>query len=241
MDISSLIRDAQRVQDALEELPDNRLVCKQQVKIYIPARYLERNLAYVGVDTYILGIYAMVVDDKYYAVSLVNAMMPLDPTETNRVKVDGDEYVEFVFMAGSTVIKDVVLVKTDSLVYKIYDEIFSNGQIPWYIGYEELGKIFDTAKYHAGANVGSNQEVTQLIASIVARNKNDRVQYYRNHIKSLDDLKTDPPFFVPLKSVTYSATNTVNKLGGSYMTEGVISSLVSPADRSERIERLLRQ
>jgi hypothetical protein len=240
MDISSLIRDAKRVNAALEELADLRLVCNRKVKIYIPASYVNKDLAYVGVDTYILGIYAITVDDKYYGVSLVNAMLNIDPTETNRIKINGDDYIEFVFMAGSTVVKNLMLVKTDMLAYKIYDEIFSSGNVPWFIGYEELGRIFDTALLHAGANIGGNQEVTQLIASIVARDPLDRTKYYRTKIKDLKELETDPPVYVPLRSVTYSATNTTNKLGGSYMNEGIISALVTQSVRRERIEQLLR-
>lgn len=239
MDVSQLIRDASRIHECLTEMPDGRLCTSKEVKIHIPSRFAERDLAYVGTETYILGIYAIIVEDKYYGVSLVNAMMGIDPAETNRIKVGEDEYFEFVFPPGSTVVKDVNLVKTDTLTYMVYDEMLSGGRIPWYMGYEELGKIFDTAKYHAGANVGSNQEVTQLIASIVARDPKDRTKYYRATIKDMDDLKKNPPVYVPLKSVDYSATNTTTKLGGSYMSVGIVSALNDPSDRVERVESLL--
>lgn len=239
MNVRQLVRDASRVHDCLQEMPDGRLCTSKEVKIHIPARFAERNLAYVGMEKYILGIYAIIVDDRYYGVSLVNAMMAIDPAETRKIKIDEDEYFEFVFPPGATVVKDVNLVKTDTLTYRIYDEILSGGRIPWYVGYEELGKLFDTAKYHAGANIGSNQEVTQLIASIVARDPNDRTKYYRTSVKSMEDLKKITPAYVPLKSVDYAATNTTNKLGGSYMSVGIVSALNDPSERVEKIEALL--
>lgn len=240
MDTTKLIRDAARVHACLEELPDGRVLAVKPVRIHIPARFAERDLAYVGIENYILGIYAIIVEDQFYGVSLVNAMIPIDPTETNRIKINGDEYFEFVFPAGSTVFKSLNLLKTDTLTYKIYDEILSGGRIPWYVAYEELGKLFDTALYHAGANIGTNQEVTQLIASLVARDSKDRTKYYRTTIENLSDMITNPPVYVPLKSVEYSSTNTTNKLGGSYFSLGVVSSLNDPSDRVEKIESLLR-
>lgn len=240
MNPRSLIRDPARVHNALRELDDGRLVTTVGCKIYIPSRFEERDLASIGIETYIIGIYAMVIEDQYYAVSLVNAMMRIDPTSTLRVMIDGDEYYEFVFDPGATVFTSVDLVKTDTIVYSIYNEIFAKGRVPWYLGYDELAMIFDTAKYHAGANIGQNQEVTELLVSIISRNEKNRHEYYRHIAKTSEALKT-PPAFIPLRSVSYAATNTLNKLAGSYAKEGLISALVNPTDRVERIEELLRR
>lgn len=239
MQVKHLIRDASKIHECLQELPDGQLVTKKLVKIYIPARFTERNLATIGVETYIVGIYAMVLEDQYYAVSMVNAMVRIDPDQTNRVKIDEDDYLEFVFTPGSTVIPSVQLVKTGSLVYRIYDEFFGKGRVPWYLGYRELAQIFDTASYHAGASVGTEHEVSELLVSIVARSAQDRTRYYRQTVTDVEAEVQNPPVFIPLRSVVYAATNTTNKLAGSYMQDGIISALNSPSTRSERIEDLL--
>lgn len=240
MDVRSLTRDAARVHAALEELPDGRLVTSRPTKIIVPARFEERGLTEVGVETHIVGIYAMVVDDLYYGVSLVNAMIRIEPFSTMKIKINGIDHYEFTFRPGDTVFSSTTLVKSDVLVYRIYDEIISKGRVPWYLGYSELGRIFDTARYHAGANIGANREVTELIISMIARNKKDRTKYYRTAVNSLEEMKTNPPAFVPLRSVIYAATNTTNKLAGSHFSDGIVSALVSPADRPERLETLLR-
>lgn len=241
MDPTKLVRDAEKVHAYLKELEDERLITVKGCKIYIPTRFADRGMAQIGIETYIVGIYAITVDDKYYGVSLVNAMMRIEPTSTMKVIINEEEYYEFYFEPGSTVVSKVQLVKTDTLVYRIYDEIIAKGHVPWYLGYTELGKLFDTARYHAGANIGSNHEVTELIVSMIARDAKDRHKYYRQTIKNMTDLRFNPPAFVPLRSVTYAATNTTSKLGGSYFHEGMVSSLVSPSDRVERIESLLRR
>lgn len=241
MDPAQLVRDAARVHACLQEMPDGRVTCTKRVTIQIPARFAERDLAYVGMDNYILGVYAIIVEGLYYGVSLVNAMIPIDPGQTNRIKVLGQDYFEFVFEPGSTVFKTLDLVKTDTIPYKIYDELYSSGRVPWYVGYEEMGRMFDTAQYHAGANIGQNREVTQLLASWTARNPDDLTEFYRTTIRTVEDMRKKRPAFIPMKSVEYSATNTTNKLGGSYFSLGVVSALNDPSDRVEPIEAILRK
>jgi hypothetical protein len=241
MDPSKLIHDPAKVQSYIRETPDGKLIAAKPIKLYIPTRFAERNLASVGIETHTVGIAGLVVEDTYYALFLVNATMRIEPTSLMKIMVGDDEYYEFFFEAGSTLVSTTKLVKIDTLVFRIYDEIIAKGRVPWYLGYDELGKLFDTAKPFAGANIGQNQEVTELIVSMIARDADDRTKYYRQTVKSRDDLKKRPPAFIPLRSVQYSATNTVNKLAGSYWSDALTSALVSPADRSERIEKLLRK
>jgi hypothetical protein len=241
MNIANLIRDANQIHLALEEMADGRVITTKGCKIYSPSRYVEHNLSYVGVDVYILGIFGITVEDKYLGVSLLNTMIPIDPTMTNKVKIDDDEYLEFVFAPGTTVFKSTDLVKTDSIVYRIYDEFIAKGYVPWYIGYEELGHLFDSSKEFADANIGTNPEVTQLIASMIARDPNDRTKYFRTAVDSFEEMSKKPPVYVPLKSVQYSATNTTTKLGGSYFQQGVVSALIDNSTRTENIEKLLRR
>lgn len=241
MNIKSLVRDKSKVFSALQELSDGKVVAKQECKIYIPARFTDRGLAELGVDNYITGICAIVVDN-HYAVMNVCAMLKIEPEETLKIKLQGEDYYEFSFAKGSTVISTLDLVKTDTLVYRIYDEIISKGRVPWYMTYDDLGHIFDTAKHHAGANIGENPEVTKLIVSMIARDRNDKSKYYRTVVENADTLKKYPPAFIPLKSVLYAATNTTNKLAGSYFSDGVVSALVDETTgEPSRIESLLRR
>lgn len=241
MNIKGLTRDPARVHANLRELPDERLITTKECRIYIPVRFSERGLASVSVETYIAGVYALVMENAYYAVSNVMAMVRIDPAATNKVVINGDEYFEFYFPAGSTLITNLQLVQQNQFVYKVYSEFFDKGRIPWYLGYEDLGRIFDTAKHHAGVNIGQNREVTELLVAAISRDSLDRTKYYRQGVESLNDLVVNPPAFIQLRSVAYAATNTTNKLAGSYMQDGVISALVNPSERTERIEEILRR
>lgn len=238
MDISKLIRDPARVLAHLHEMEDGSLVTSKECKLYIPSRFAERGLASLGADTYVVGICAFVMEGVY-SIMMVNAMMRVDPSEINRAMVGEDEYLEFVFPAGSCVIPNLNLAKTDTLTYKIYDEIIAKARVPWYLNYFDLAKIFDTAKEHAGAGIGGNKEVTELLISIIARSNTERTRYYRQVIESEQDLLKNPPYYASLKDVTLSATNAVNKLGGGYFRDGVVSAINSPSERVERLEEIL--
>jgi hypothetical protein len=239
MNPKQLVRDADKVKAALRETSDGKLVAVKPVKIYIPSRYVEVGLATIGIETSICGVYAITVEGSFYAVSLINAMVRIEPTSMMKILIDGDEYYEFEFEKGATVIPMLDLVKADAIVYKIYNEIIAGGHTPWFLSYVDMALIFDTAKEYAGANIGQNHEVTELLVSIVARDARNRHQFYRQTIEDMHDLLTNPPVFIPLRSPEYAAGNTLNKLAGSYFSRGVVSALVTPTTRLERLDQIL--
>lgn len=241
MDIRHFTRDAGRIHACLKELPDNSLVALKRLRLYIPTRFEERDLAIISNEILICGIFALVNDDNFYCISTVNAMIRISPTVINTVKIEGESYYEFIFEPGSTVIPNLDLLKDDVVTYYIFDEFFAKGRVPWYIGYDDLGSIFDTSSKHAGVSFGNNREIIELITSIVARDPDNRYQMYRHVIKDRGTLLNKPPTYVPLDAIQFTATNTTSKLVGAYMADGVVSALVNPSERQERIESLLTQ
>lgn len=240
LNVRSLKRDPAKVKASLVTRSDSSVVTKTGCKIYFPTRFTERFLAQVGVDNLCVGLFAIVVDDQYYSLFSVNSMIGLSPVDVNQLTIDSMDYHELVFDPGSVVITSLELVQNDEILYRLYDELFSKGKVPWYVGYEDLGNVYDTAARFAGANVGENPEVIQLLTSLITRNKDNRVEYYRSVVEKRSDLVDNPPAYIPLRSVFYAATNTTNKLAGSYFSDGVTSALLSPSDRVEAIEKLLK-
>lgn len=241
MDPKKLKRDASKVHAHLKELEDGSLVTTKGCKIYIPTRFTEQQMAFLGTETSISGIFAITVDDTYFGVSLANAMMRIEPTITNYIKIEDEDYIEFIFEPGSVVITNLNLLKTDTFIYRIYSEIIAKGHVPWFMSYEDLGRIFESARYHAGVAVGANHAIVEMIIAAISRVAEDRTKFYRHVVKTEKDLTTIAPFFIPLRSVTYGASNTTAKLVGAYWEEGLTSALVNPSDTVEPIEGLLRR
>ena len=240
MDKSSFIRDASKVHQDLVEQKDGSVVTKKGCKIYIPARFTERGLAAAGTVVNTVSIYAIAVGN-YYGVSVAPITVGLSPSSTTVVTFDEDDYLEFSFDPGSVVFPSTELVQNDTLLYKIFDEIIAMGYCPWYVGYEDMGKLFTESAYYAGPALGSNNSVLELIASSVARDPDNLNQYYRQGLKSLEQVKSKPPEFIALRNIQLGATNTTAKLLGAYFDEGLTAALVNPSTRNERVEDLLRK
>lgn len=241
MDFSQLRRDPNAVKATFKQQNgDSSIYTKTGCKVYFPQRFVDRDMAFVGTDNAICGIAAVVIPSGEYSVMCVNAMVPMEPDTVEKVNYLGVEYVEFGFAPGSRLIKTTELVKNDVLVYKINNEMISKGKIPWYMSYDDMGGVFDSAAKHAGTNIAENSEVTELIISLIGRDVEDRTKYYRTTVNTPQEVLDKPVAWIPLMSAAYAATNTLNKLGGSYFTEGALSAMVYPTDRVEKIEEIIR-
>lgn len=232
-------RAPERVWERLQEREDGGVYTDTACKIHVPERYLTRHLATVGNEVFILGFFALIMDEAYYGVSITAAMMRITPSSTDTVEVNGDTYLEFSFEAGDRVFYSTDLVKNSTLTYYIYDEHIAKGRIPWYFNYYDLGRIFETAEEHAGINLG-NRAILDLIISTIARDQKDYTVLYRHVLTKPQDLITNPPAIVPFRSVIWNTSDTTSKLIGAYFGDSITSALVNPSERLERIEELLR-
>lgn len=241
VDPKKLKRDPAKVRAVLQKTKGDTFVTTKACRLYIPRGFEEKQLAHVGSEVYVLGIFALVLEDNTYAVSLTNAMMRIEPATINTVQIDGEEYYEFVFEPGDTVFANTNLVKNDTMPYHINDQIIAKGRIPWYLSYEDIGSLFDSARKYAGVSLGANDSVLEMIASAIARSPKDPRTYYRQFVKTKDEIHTKPPIFIAFKNISYGATNTTAKLMGSYFETSLTSALVHPSEKVEDIEEILRR
>lgn len=237
MDLGTMKRNPDRVRAALTELKDGSVVTKSGCKIYLPVSFRDKNLATLGNETYIVGIYMMSVNDSDYAVSLTNAMIRIEPSSINTVEISGKDHFEFVFDPGDKVFASTDLVVNAKLLYYIYNEIVAKGNVPPYMDYADLGRLFDSAPKHAGSKLASTPTVLHMLLSMIARNPDELTQYFRQITtgKDFDNVR-----FIQLRSTTHGANNTTARLMGSHFSDNLTSALVNPSDREEDIEHILR-
>lgn len=241
MDYRSLVRDAEKVNDDLFIADNGAMYTKKGCKIYIPRRYLDRELAVIADTTRIISIFMIVVEDKYYGVSSATAMMQITPSSTSIVTMAGEDHMEFTFEAGAQITPNVDLVKDDTIVYKVWDEIPAKGHIPWYFNSIDLGLLFTSSAYHGGLSLGPTNVPLEAIAASISRDVDDRTRYYRHVVDDLDPNNPIQPDFIAFRNVIYGANNAVARLMGSYFDDGVLSSLVNPTEKTEGVETLLRK
>ena len=239
MPYNKLKRNAAPILANLKEVGDT-LITGKDIKIIIPYRYLQGKLATIGSHISVLSVFA-ITDGVNYAVSNVCSTMSLTPDSTNIVTFEDEDFFEFEFSKGSVVCPNLNLIVDDKNAYNIYNEFIAKGKVPWFLSYEDFGKILMTAHTYAGINLAGSNAPLELIITSIARDSDNLYAYYRNSIKSLDEQYARPPAYVPFKSVAYGATNTAGKIMGSYFDEGLTSALTVPESGPQGVETYLRQ
>lgn len=239
MDYSNLNRDASKVHADLV-LQGNQYITKSGCKVIIPKRYVEKQLANFVGSTFTLAIFAIVVGEHTYAVSIVDSILRLSPTTVAERTYGDTKYLEFTFEPGAVVIPNTAMVCDNKLPYQIYNEFIAKGRIPWYMSYVDIGRIFDTSKEYANLNLHTNHAIFEMLAAVMGRDPNQRNRYLRQTINSRIEMDTMNPAFVAFRNIQAQATNTTTKLMGSYFRDALASALVNPAVRLEGFEKLLR-
>lgn len=240
MQSKEFTRSKARVDSTLKKV-GTKLIALEPVRIHIPERFTERGLAEIEDVSYILGFMAIITEDNYYAASTLTAMIRTEPDRIGKVVVDDVAYIELFYEKGSAVIASTDVVVNDNLPHRIYTEMLGKGRIPWYYGYEDIPKMFvDTKKYN-GVTIGADFAVWEYISAALCRDPADPSKYFRQRANAKKDTETLTPLYIPLRNVSVGATNVTAKLGGSYTNDGITAALVSPSDRPEKIETLLRQ
>lgn len=237
MNVTHLKRDAEKVKSHLQEV-NNDLITKEACKVYVPENYLKASLASLGDVIKIAGVYGIVYHDSYYGVSKANALITTEPATINYVTVNNEKYLELFYNKGDTLIKNLNLVKTGTLVYRLYNEVIAKGKVPWYFDLTDVATLFDTALLHAGVNLHADFSLLALLATSMARNPNEIERYYRHYA---NEQKTQllKPLFIPLKDVVNNTSNTLSKLLGNNYSQAVTSALVTETETIENIEKLL--
>jgi hypothetical protein len=235
MNMKDYVRDASKVHACIHE-DDATLIVKKPFKVYIPTRFQDKNLAVVGNETYILGVYLIISDDKYYAVELTTALMQIEPSSINTVDLDGKEMFEFVFEAGDTFVTNIELLQNAKLLYYIFEELIGKGNVPPYMNYVDALRTFQTAEKHAGTRLASTPTILELLISMICRDPKAPMTYFRQITdgKDLQNL-----LYVPLRSSIFGATNAVAKLLGPNFNDSLTSLLVNDVEEVEDVENIL--
>ena len=235
----SLKRDSGKVFDALGDLPGKPVIAKKAIKIIFPVRFRDIKLAVIGERSYVYGLFAMVVGDSY-ALCNINAYVELGQASISKVLFNDNEYYEFSYEPGDVVIRTKEIVARSSLIFTAIDEFVFKGKVPWYVEYEDMGKLFNTAEAYAGTRARILPSVMEFLSSYIARKKDDRAKFIRDGAKTKEDFSLSKIAWVPLRSVYWSAPGTLNKLAGAYFADGVVSAIVNPSNKVEKVESIVR-
>jgi hypothetical protein len=214
-------------------------IAKRPCKIIFPKRYEDKALAFISTESYVYGFFMVLFDNGEYTVLNVLTFVKLIPQKTEIIDIDGEDYYQMTFFTGDLVMPSKVLV-TDDAVYPVMQEMYFNAKIPFYATYDDLGNLFRTALTHAGSRVASNYEVFELIVAAISRSAKDKTLNIRHTGTKYSDFTLDQIVYAGLNNVFLSVNSTTSRLNGAYFEDGVVSSLVKPAKKTDIVEAVLR-
>lgn len=236
---NNLVRNADKVKSTLVEDGD-QLITKTGCKIYIPTRWTDKHLAVVGKEVRIIGVFPMVVEDKYISISSAVATMPLTPSRTSIVTIGEEECYEFLFDKGAVICPNLNLVRVSTMAYYLYDEIIAKAHVPWFLDYSDVLRLLHTAKMHGDIVLAANNVPMELLAATISRQSKDVTKYFRHLVPNEKASMVFKPDYVPLGNVLVGATNTTAKIMGNYLDDGITSALINPTTQIDPVETVYR-
>jgi len=240
MDVRKLQRDVPAVLDTLAELPDGSLVTKTGCVIHVPESFRAKQLIQLGKEITFVGYFAMIIADGKYCTWMIPSIIRTIPDDIRTVEIEGKSYYEFHYPKGGRVAKSTDLLVDQLTLYPLFEDVIARARSLWYYDYEQMGGFFKHAKEYTGTNLYATPSIFEMIIAQQARTEEDRNITIRHAVKKPSDVAKIPFAYIPMRNVEYGATDTVSKIGGSNIAEGVDSAIVNPTEAVQPVEKLLR-
>lgn len=181
-----------------------------------------------------IGIMDLIIDDKYQAGLNLLAKFITHPTSINTLTVYNIDYMVFSYTTGDLFIENTEVVKNSNIIYAVYVEFITRGNMMYTFSYDDIARLFDSSKAVTGSSIPVDHVIFEMMYSHLSRQANNKFIQYRH-----TDMK-DPFSFIALRSVGYAPDSTTSRMLGSYFDEGLNSNLVNENDTRHPVEDLLR-
>ena len=236
MDFSKLKRDPKLNFELLDETKSGQFIAKADCQAIFPSRYFDVGLGKLGTVVEALGVYALVSGDRY-TISMAHSIVPFTPDSIGKFIQDEKEYTVLSFSKGSVFCPNINLVKSDTLLYYISEFFYRGANIPYFLDPDkDVATMFRDVEYYTGVRATYNNRPWELMASWITRNDANLREFWRH----LDDVKNKKCVYVPLDSVAFSAVNTLSKITGAYLNDGLLSAALHKSTETSNIEEVIR-
>lgn len=225
-------RDKDYIKSVVIKKDDGYYATKKTI-IEFPKWYQDKGLYEISDNTFLYGIFAMIVDDKY-SVSRIPTVMNTTPLMVKEIDRDGETYIQLIYGPGDRVINSQNVLMQPFLSYEYFNGFYMLAKIPWFIDYEDLIFTMDNTVKYAGNNLGSNNVGNEVLPTFISRQQKDKRMFHRSN-------PNGKPYFVGLMDVRYSALSTINKQAGNYPEESLVSALIIKEEKPTTLENHVRR
>lgn len=233
LDISSLKRNPDKFKNIFKIKDDITLV-SEPVYVMFPSRYVNKKLAYLSTDILrLVGIYAILDESNNYTVVRTPIYQDLNMNVLDTMTINGDAYYIATFYKDDVFLTNNKLVMMSNFIYELFDEFITKGNIPWYLEYEDVVRLFNSCREFTGSGIGDDPVIFEILTSTISRDPKDKTKYFRLNPKG-------KPAYVGLNDVRYGFDNTGARLIGGYFKDGIVSSIVDPERKTSETSKILR-
>lgn len=234
MDIAELIRKPEDIWANLKKVGDE-LITLKECYILFPKTYVNKQLAYVGDDISLVGVFAICYDKKY-AVSLAPTRFAIGNCLAETIKIADEDYYKLTFSPGSVIFKSTKALKVKVFSYNIVNYFIDYGKVPWFFNYVDAAELLRDIHYWCNIHLG-NQAIFDMLISIISRTHDDLRVYYRETLKSEADLFKHPRF-IPVMEKSLTATSTIARVTGGELKKAFRETLIDESTQREELEDL---
>lgn len=240
IDSSKFVKDVAKVKKVLRKNEDGSVTALSSISMLVPYRYTSKNLLIIKDTVKVLGCYALVLDDKYYAMDNNTCLFDTEPTTINNIIVDDEAYVELVFDKGDKVISNPQQLADKDLVYVVGQEVLNNGKVPWFFSYDDIVTLNLNFEKYNGFRLFTDMAIYELFVSLMQRDPKNIELPYRVGVKAPTDFATNPPVIVGINKVDIVVSGTMARLGGPYLSASITGGLNAESTNLSNMEYLLR-
>jgi len=238
--IKDLRRDGDYIRNLLKDSKEYILTTKD-LYIVLPTKFIDRGLTSLGTTTITTGIFAIIdPDTNKYSLSAIPSKVTITPSEIDYITIDDKPYVAMLIEKNNPLIDFKLLIKDTSAAYEIFELFYIQANIPFFIEYYDLDKIFNNLLYYTGSKAGNNLLVYEILTSIIARDKSNLKNSFR--LKANDEtIKKKEYLFRGLKDINNVVSSVISKIIGSYFKQGLTSSMTLDNKEVTTLEHALRE
>lgn len=218
-----------------------RFIANEDLFIIFYNRFYDRDLVFIEEKVRLLGLFIIVDSKGNYAKVMLPNFINMSPNMISDVSIQEKEYTVLHFYKGNDIVSERKLIKNDDFTFNIFEDFFINGNIPFFMSYDDMVKFFLKVRKFANSNLVDNPKGIEVLTSIIGRNRNDTKKYIRQTIKSKDDITEKSMKFISLSNITEGYNNTISKITGAYLKEGIVSAIVDPETQESDLTKILKK
>lgn len=206
----------------------------QSLEVRIPMRYRNYGMLDIEKNIETLGLFDMIIDDRYQVALNILAKVTLCPEETEERTILDDDYLICRWTSPGIFIASNTLVQDFNAIYCAYVENIDLGHRLYNVGYLSLIYLFDRAREFTGSDIGTDRSTYELLVSHLARDADNMQMMYR-----YTDMKK-PPTIISMRSTSFAPTSTTARIIGAYRDDGMAAALNYKQTTRQPFEDLLR-